>query len=64
MANVMEFELKVIKDGKVSVETWEGIDGMNAVSRYQDTFPNDIVIAWREVVHGFFTGYIPGHIIG
>jgi hypothetical protein len=60
----MEFELKVIKDGKVSIKTWEGKDGKNASIRYADCFPEESVIAFRPIVHGLFIGYVQGQIIG
>lgn len=59
-----EFELKVIKGGKVSVETWEGYTGETASTSYADCFPGVTVIAFREPRYGLHIGVLPNQIIG
>ena len=59
-----EFELKIVKDGKATVKTWEGYTGETASTSYQDCFPGETVIAWREPRYGLHIGVLPNQIIG
>lgn len=50
----MEYELKVIINGKTVNRIWEGKDGLNASNRYTDCHPGHVVTAWRDIPHGLF----------
>ena len=60
----MEYELKVIIDGKSKTVTWEGKDGLNACERYADANRGHTVIAWQEVPVGIFLVGNTSQIIG
>lgn len=56
----MEYELRVIINGKPQTKIWEGKNGLNACQRYSDCHPENVVTAWRDIPHGL---YILGNAI-
>ncbi len=59
-----EYQLKVVINGKPSLKTWVGKDGLDACKRYQDYFKDHTVIAWRELPYGVYEGIDARQIIG
>ena len=59
-----EYQLKVIVNGKPTLKTWVGKDGLDAVKRYRDMYPDHTIVAWREIPYCVVEGVDARQIIG